>query len=111
MVRRGGAVPADTDEIEDAGARPVAPADDEPFTLGRSYVTALAVDPGSYVLGPVPGEVGVLRIGVGRDSSAGGSRRPPSPKGRDSSRWASPTPSRSRSPSRWGPGRRTPPIG
>lgn len=59
-----GGAPAVTEEIEDSGARPTPPADDEPFTPGRSYATAPEVDPGSYVMELVPGEVGVMRVEV-----------------------------------------------
>ena len=60
----GGGSPAVTEEIEDSGAGPVPPAQDEPFEPGRSFATAPEVEPGSYVLELVPGEVGLVRIGV-----------------------------------------------
>lgn len=60
----GGGSPAVTEEIEDDGAAPVPPAQDEPFTAGRSFATAPEVAPGSYVLELVPGEVGLVRIPV-----------------------------------------------
>lgn len=60
----GGGAPAVTEEIEDSGASPVAPADDEPLTAGRSFATAPEVEPGSSVLELVPGEVALVRIPV-----------------------------------------------
>lgn len=60
----GGGAPAVTEEIEDAGASPVPPAQEEPFHAGRSFVTAPEVAPGSYLLELVPGEVGLVRIPV-----------------------------------------------
>lgn len=60
----GGGAPAVTEEIEDAGAAPVPPAQDEPFEAGRSFATAPEVDPGSYVMELDPGEVGLVRIPV-----------------------------------------------
>jgi hypothetical protein len=60
----GGGSPAVTEEIQDPGAAPVPPAQDEPFEAGRSFATAPEVDPGSYVLELVPGEVGVMRLPV-----------------------------------------------
>ncbi|MDN5900420.1 MAG: hypothetical protein L0H74_10165 [Brachybacterium sp.] len=60
----GGGSPAVTEEVEDSGAGPVPPAQDEPFAPGRSFATAPEVAPGSYILELVPGEVGVVRIGV-----------------------------------------------
>ncbi|ASK66703.1 hypothetical protein CFK39_13795 [Brachybacterium avium] len=60
----GGGSPAVTEEIEDSGAGPVPPAQDEPFEAGRSFATAPEAAPGSYVMELVPGEVGVVRIDV-----------------------------------------------
>lgn len=60
----GGGAPAVTEAIEDSGAGPVPPAQDEPFAAGRSFATAPEAEPGSYVMELVPGEVGVVRIGV-----------------------------------------------
>lgn len=60
----GGGSPAVTEEIEDSGASPVPPAEDEPFTPGRSYASAPEVESGSYVLELVPGEAGLVRIPV-----------------------------------------------
>ncbi|MGO1199725.1 MAG: hypothetical protein ACTHV2_00315 [Brachybacterium sp.] len=61
----GGGAPAVTEEIEDSGAGPVPPAQDEPFEAGRSFATAPEVEPGSYVMELVPGEVSLVRIEVG----------------------------------------------
>ncbi|WP_394214416.1 hypothetical protein [Brachybacterium vulturis] len=60
----GGGSPAVTEEVEDSGAGPVPPAQDEPFEAGRSFATAPEVAPGSYLMELVPGEVGVVRIDV-----------------------------------------------
>lgn len=60
----GGGSPTVTEEIEDSGAGPVPPADDQPFEAGRSFATAPEVEPGSYVMELVPGEVAVVRIPV-----------------------------------------------
>ncbi|WP_162801486.1 hypothetical protein [Brachybacterium saurashtrense] len=59
-----GAAPAVTEAIEDDGATPVPPADDQPLEPGRSFATAVAVEPGSYVLEIDPGEVALLRLPV-----------------------------------------------
>lgn len=60
----GGGAPSVTEEIEDEGATPVPPADDEPLAAGRSFATAPELEPGSYVLELVPGEASLVRIGV-----------------------------------------------
>lgn len=60
----GGGEPAVTEEIEDEGADPVPPEDEEPLEPGRSFGTAAEVAPGSYVLELVPGEVAALRLEV-----------------------------------------------
>ncbi|GAA1488428.1 hypothetical protein GCM10009626_11740 [Brachybacterium sacelli] len=60
----GGGSPVVDEEIEDAGASPVAPADSAPITLGRSFAGAAPLEPGSYVVELVPGETGLVRIEV-----------------------------------------------
>src|SRR5699024_9441143 len=60
----GGGAPSVTEEIEDEGATPVPPADDEPLAAVRSFATAPELEPGSYVLELVPGGASPVRIGV-----------------------------------------------
>ncbi len=60
----GGGSPAVDEEIEDEGASPVPPAQEEPFVGGRSFATAPEVEPGSSVIELVPGEVSTMRIEV-----------------------------------------------
>ena len=60
-----GGDPSVDEEIADSGASPVAPAQSEPIELGRSFSGALPVEPGSYVIELVPGEVGFVSVPVG----------------------------------------------
>lgn len=60
----GGGAPSVTEPIVDDGASPVPPADEEELVPGRSFATAAEVEPGSYVLSLVPGEVAMLRLEV-----------------------------------------------
>jgi hypothetical protein len=58
-------VDADALEIEDTeGATEVEPESDEPVALGRSFASATPVEPGSFVVEMVPGDVRYVKIPV-----------------------------------------------
>lgn len=59
-----GGDPAVEEPIDDSGASPVAPAASEPIELGRSFSGARGLEPGSYVIELVPGEVGFVSTTV-----------------------------------------------
>ncbi|MFC7458586.1 hypothetical protein ACFQS2_15465 [Brachybacterium sp. GCM10030267] len=60
----GGGAPAVDEEVEDDGASPVSPVDDQPIELGRSFAAATPLEPGSHVVELVPGETGMVSTQV-----------------------------------------------